>query len=546
MTQSQERQKMNNNNIDPDQNKKEETKSDSELEQAIEAAVSAIKRYNVDSQGDASAFVYDSAHSALREIPMKSEKFRKIIGLLCISGDLGLVPRRSTVDRVIEHLTVLAEKSGNSEDLSPRIAFKDNKIYYDLGSKTVEISSKDWKTIDNRPGLFLTSKINAPQVTPTRDSDGSFSKFLDSVNHQSKQDRLLFGVWILSAFIPNISHPMLVLFGDQGTAKSTCMRLFTKIVDPLNAFDLNTKKLDDLVRIASRRWIVPIDNISSISQEMSDLLCRMVTGASIIKRSLYTDDDDFSRSLKRTLILNGINQPLERPDALDRAILISLRKIQKHERKTEETIWKNFEKELPKILGDIFSLLSKSISLANNRGTVSELPRMADFYQFAISAAEVLGATEGEFQQAFQHAEFDSYESAIDNSPVGQAIIMQIQKSRKNYLQDTAANLIVECWDGLRGTRYTPATFGRELNRIKPILEKLSYSVSYNRGTKRIYTIVYQGESNSETQRFPSLLSLPSGPSTTPTPQETSDNSDDYRAAYMPPQKLSTPPTDRI
>ena len=78
---------------------------------------------------------------------------------------------------------------------------------------------------------------------------------------------------------------------------------------------------------------------------MSDTLCRACTGAGFSKRELYTDDDDVIYNFRRCPGLNGINIVAHKPDLLDRSLLFRLEHIPKKDRRDEETLWRDFERE---------------------------------------------------------------------------------------------------------------------------------------------------------------------------------------------------------
>ncbi len=101
------------------------------------------------------------------------------------------------------------------------------------------------------------------------------------------------------------------------------------------------------------------DNVSSISEDESDLLCRAVTGAGFSKRALYSNDDDFIYKFKRALGVNGINLATTRADFLDRSLVIKLKRIPKDKRRKKEDIDREFEELRPFVLGYIFDILVK-------------------------------------------------------------------------------------------------------------------------------------------------------------------------------------------
>ncbi len=68
---------------------------------------------------------------------------------------------------------------------------------------------------------------------------------------------------------------------------------------------------------------------------------------------------------KNCVILNGINLGALRDDLLDRSILIALQKPNPQEVMSDHKYWENFNKDLPDILGGMFTILSKAMKLYN-------------------------------------------------------------------------------------------------------------------------------------------------------------------------------------
>jgi hypothetical protein len=61
------------------------------------------------------------------------------------------------------------------------------------------------------------------------------------------------------------------------------------------------------VTAASGAWVIALDNLSHVTDWLSDSLCRAVTGDANVRRALYTDNDTHVIAFKRCLILNGID-----------------------------------------------------------------------------------------------------------------------------------------------------------------------------------------------------------------------------------------------
>ncbi len=108
---------------------------------------------------------------------------------------------------------------------------------------------------------------------------------------------------------------------------------------------------EELVRALNRSYFVAFDNLSTVTADQSDTLCRAVTGEGYVKRKLYSDNDDVVFTFRRAISLNGINEVANRPDLLDRSIPVLLERIPPEARKTEDEFWEAFGKAKPEILG---------------------------------------------------------------------------------------------------------------------------------------------------------------------------------------------------
>jgi hypothetical protein len=70
-------------------------------------------------------------------------------------------------------------------------------------------------------------------------------KILNYVNIKPEL-HLLFCVWLVTCFVPNIQHPMPIIHGEKGAAKSTACELLKTVIDPSSLSTLNiTNKSSD-------------------------------------------------------------------------------------------------------------------------------------------------------------------------------------------------------------------------------------------------------------------------------------------------------------
>ena len=153
------------------------------------------------------------------------------------------------------------------------------------------------------------------------------------------------------------------MHGEQGSAKTTTMRMTKGLIDPsLEEMAMVPKDVNDLAQKLSHHWVCYFDNLTIIPDWLSDLLCRVVTGAGFSKRELFSDEGDIIFQLKRVVGINGINIITTRADLLDRSIPLELLPIPEDKRRAEKEFWAEFEQAKPLILGGIFNTLSRAIA----------------------------------------------------------------------------------------------------------------------------------------------------------------------------------------
>jgi hypothetical protein len=171
---------------------------------------------------------------------------------------------------------------------------------------------------------------------------------------------------------------VLGLQGEQGSGKSQTARILRSIVDPCEGDLLTCPRSEhDLMISANNGWILAFDNISVISDWLSDALCKVSTGSALATRTLYTDSDQTILKASRPLLLNGITTVITRHDLLDRSIILQLPILSETTRRSENDIWEEFKRIHPSVLGGLLSAVSAALR-NKNKVKLEKMPRMAD------------------------------------------------------------------------------------------------------------------------------------------------------------------------
>jgi len=342
----------------------------------------------IDSTGNYYASIAVNSHREVKRLDSEDFKYWLIY---LFRNKKGYTPKKESVSQAISALSANAlYEIKERTPLSVRVAKTDETFWYDLSNsdyQAVKITADGWSIEDNPPELFVRLRHQIPQVLPK--SNGDIYKIFDYIN--INENKTLFLCWMISCFIPDIPHPMPIFHGEKGAAKSTSCALLKKIIDPSSLGVLTLQKAERTMAVnLQNHWLLPFDNVSCINEETSDTLCRAITGSGIQQRKLHTNGDDYIFTFKRCIALNGINNVARRSDLLDRAILIELSRIDENKRKENSAITKEFDKDLPLILGNIFDILSKAIKIYPNV-KLNKLPRMADFSHWGYAIAQALG-----------------------------------------------------------------------------------------------------------------------------------------------------------
>ena len=278
--------------------------------------------------------------------------------------ETGKPAKKDTITQVTDVLTAKARFSRDDAiPLSTRVAEKDSVFWYDLTNQewqAIKITADGWDLVNNPPLLFCRYRHQKPQEQPKR--GGDINLIFKYVN-LNENIQILFLCWLVSSFVPNIPHPMLIFFGEKGASKSTTAIFLKELIDPSVLDTLSIPNLSSLLINLSQHWFLDFDNISHINEEVSDILCRAITGGGIQQRKLFTDAEDVIFRFQRCISINGINNVATRSDLLDRSILMELDRIPEEKRRELKEIQSEFKKDLASILGGILDTLSKAMAI---------------------------------------------------------------------------------------------------------------------------------------------------------------------------------------
>lgn len=442
-------------------------------------------------------------HEHLEIHPVKSKAFSRYLAYQLYKNE-GKPPNSEAIGNAVNVLSAVAHFEGEIHQLQNRVAWHNGAIYFDLSNESnqvVRISADGWEILDHTkvPLFHRYNHQRASELPLKLDSEDAETLhrelfyLLDFLNHDHTDEaiRLLIIIVIVSYFIPEIPHPSLMVFGAHGSAKSTFFQVVKNLVDPSKLGTQSFPKgIDNLVQGLFHQWFIGYDNVGDLPDWLSDYLCRAVTGEGFLKREIYTVEDDVIFTYKRCVGLNGINNAATKPDLLDRSILINLPRISEERRISEEDFWISFREAKPRLLGCIFTILSKAMKIKSQL-QLSGLYRLADWTKWGAAIAESIGIDSQHFLNAYGSNRDIQTHEALDNSDLGTVVMQFIQEhgSWAGSMTALYSELIPQAERlniSTKGENWpkSPNALSRKLKTLEETLKELGVNVTRNRSTR--------------------------------------------------------------
>ena len=409
--------------------------------------------------------------------PIRAKGFRRWLALRFYE-ETGGAPNSEALQSALNVLEAKAHFDAPERQVHIRVGEFDGRLYPDLGDEAwcaVEIDATGWRIVENPPVRFRRRSGMQPMPIPSR--GGKIETLRSFLNVRTDGDFVLVVAWALACLRNRGPYPVIVLSGEQGSAKSTFSGILRALLDP-NTAPLRAlpRENRDLFIAATNGHVLAFDNVSGLSDWISDTLCRLATGGGFAVRQLYSDQDEVLFDAARPIILNGIEDIVSRPDLADRAIFLTLEPIPEERRLPEQELWAAFEAERPRILGVLLDAMAKGLAELP-RTKLEKLPRMADFALF-VTACETALWPSGTFLSAYCDNLDDAVESVIDADPVADAV-RALMVTRTEWA-GTASELLgilteIAGESVTKGNRW-PASAGAlsgRLRRAAPALRKI-------------------------------------------------------------------------
>lgn len=410
-------------------------------------------------------------------------------------------PSRYVLDRVVSVLEARAQFEGSLPSVHVRVAADGDGgrqvSYVDLGDipgRAVEIRPGSWSVVERPAVQFRRAPGMLPLPVP--ESGGTINLLRPYVNLGELDFRLLVA-WLTTAIRPGGPYPPLVLYGEQGSAKTTLAKIVRLLVDPHSTPLLSEPKCTrDLMITAVHSWLLAFDNVGTLPEWLSDCFCRLAVGGGYSTRTLYTDGQVTYFQAQRPLVLNGIDDFVRRGDLIDRSVFLHLAPVHPSDRRTESELWSSFRYDYPRILGAVLDVTAAAMQILPSV-ELDEAPRMADFAHWGEAVGRALGWPEQSFRSAYARNRRVATDSSVDDSAVAEVLFDSVPSSLKwsGSIALLHRQLTAIAGKQVAGSRRWPKNimqFSSELRRLTPQLRERGLAIAFSRSREqRVITLTF-------------------------------------------------------
>lgn len=270
--------------------------------------------------------------------------------------------------------------------LALRVHHHGDTIVLDLAQtgsgRCVVVTPEGWSVQETPPSGVVFLQPGLPLPTPQHGGTLDDLRRLLRWSPTDPRWPLVQG-WLSAVLLASVPRPMLGIFGPQGSAKTTTGRFVIGVLDPkpdgVLGSGFGKNRSDDETK-ALKSFLPAWDNVTNISEDGANFLSRLVTGESVEKRQLYSDDELVRITYRRSGIITGLTVPRGiKPDTLDRLVLIAVQPLE-GERLSEGTLQAEWQEIHPRVLGAVLDQTAHMLGrLPQAAGQNTAGLRMADY-----------------------------------------------------------------------------------------------------------------------------------------------------------------------
>ena len=417
----------------------------------------------------------DPVTGVLATRPVQHADTRHLLTLIAYDAT-GRAPSDDALGIAARTLEAQARRSGATVRVFPRLGWHENVLYIDRATpdgSVIRVDAVGFSVVDLAacPVRFLYDVAKDELPIPT--IGGSLDRLWDLLKLQNRRDQILIIGHVIGALAPHGPFAGLAIYGLYGSSKTFTMWALSMLIDPSKADPgiMSASEHDTLIMV-QRVWSVCFDNLSQLSEEQSNTLCRLAQGGSFRTRLLYSSSEEIILQAERPVIVNGISEFVSRPDLADRYRCVTLERIPPGDRKQRQDLRDQFLAARPAILGALLEAVSSGLRRTNFTPPV-DLPRMADHVVWVTRCEPGLGMLDGDYLWAYGDNSRDAARAVVDANAVAEQIAaFQAERGGAKW-EGTATKLLQELEVQAGSSASRQPGWPKSANRLSAMLKPL-------------------------------------------------------------------------
>ena len=350
---------------------------------------------------------------------------------------------------------------------------KDGVIVLDLGRAdglAAWVNAGGWGLTTRPPVLFRRSGATPELPLPVR--GGSLLPMSGLVNIRGADEMTLYVACRLISVIPEGTRPVELILGQPGAIKTGTTRITVGWLG--GGMAQMPRDPRDWAAMAGNAHTLGHDNVSGMSADRQDLLCKAASGHDYLARLLYSNADLFGIKFQPlTVVINGIEVGMLRADLIRRAVCHYLLRPERYLGDGEvERMWKQAH---PAALGWLLDLLPAVLA------RMERVPRPAgdSLSDFAHVLAALDSLWETHALELWRDGQREMYEDQAEADPVAIAIRRAIagpwEGTPKDLLTVLERQALLTAPPP--GQPWTPYRLSARVDRVQAALEAVGWKI---------------------------------------------------------------------
>lgn len=359
-----------------------------------------------------------------------------------------------------------------------RIAAHRGSVYLDLGredGKAVELRPGHWQVVDRPPVLFTRTTLTGELPLPAE--EGRMEAARDLINLKSADDWALFIACRIASLFPGITHPIEILSGPPGSAKTAATRITTNWIDASPAMQPVPRDGRTWAALAGGRYVLALDNVSSVARWWSDALCKAASGDGWVDRALYTDGDLYVAAFQSVIVMNGITLGGLEGDLADRLASHKLARLTGF--KSDDEIAATWSLAHPEALA---WLLDRTVEIMQDMWSLPSMTGPDRLNRFSQIVQLIDRRWRTNALGAWRSGRYAALEDIAD----GDDVAVALREAMRGPWSGTATELLhqLQMQGGLTdagGRRWTPRMLSERLERTAQAMTAIGWRIERHR-----------------------------------------------------------------